>query len=313
MSDSTANPAHLGLDLVSLDLPAWKKAIGGLCAVLLAILFFVTGAWKLTDPFRASQFLEEFRVTGSLALPGALALGVGEMVGAVLILVPRFRRWGALLLGLLLVIFMAYVGANYGALVGKECSCFPLVKRTVGPAFFVGDGAFLLMAVIAGWWARASQNLRGALVILGAVVVFAGVSFGVNSARESGLQAPASITVDGKPFSLQQGSTFLFFYDPTCPHCEAAARKMAKLNWKDTKVVSIPIDTPQFAASFLHDTGFRAGTSNDADLLRGTFKFATAPYGVALVRGRQKAVIDVGLFEKDGEPAATLRGLGFVE
>jgi len=34
---------------------------------------------------------------------------------------------------------------------------------------------------------------------------------------------------------------------------------------------------------------------------------------VALVRGRQKAVIDVGLFEKDGEPAATLRGLGFVE
>ncbi len=144
------------------------------------------------------------------------------------------------------------------------------------------------------------------------MVVFAGVSFGVNSARESGLKAPASITVDGKPLSLQEGNTFLFFYDPTCTHCEAAARKMAKLNWKDTKVVAIPIDTPQFAASFLHDTGFKAGTSNDLDLLRGTFKFATAPYGVALVRGHQKATIDVGAFEKDGEPAATLQGLGFI-
>jgi len=313
MSDTTANPAHLGLDLVSFDLPAWKKAIGGVCAVLLAILFFTSGAWKLTDPFRWSQALEEFRVSGTLALPGTLALGIAEMVGAVLILVPRFRRWGALLVGFLLVVFLVYIGANYSALVGKDCTCFPLVKRAVGPAFFLEDGAMLLMAVLAGMWARTSENLRGALVILGAVVVFAGVSFGVNSARESGLKAPASITVDGKPMSMQEGNAFLFFYDPTCTHCEAAARKMAKLNWKNTKVVAIPIDTPQFAASFLHDTGFKAGTSNDLDLLRGTFKFTTAPYGVALVRGRQKTTIDVGAFEKDGEPAATLHSLGFVE
>jgi hypothetical protein len=119
--------------------------------------------------------------------------------------------------------------------------------------------------------------------------------------------------VDGKPMSIEEGNAFLFFYDPTCTHCEAAARKMAKLNWKNTKVVAIPIDTPQFAASFLHDTGFKAGTSNDLELLRGTFKFTTAPYGVALVRGRQKTTIDVGAFEKDGEPAATLHNLGFVE
>jgi uncharacterized membrane protein YphA (DoxX/SURF4 family) len=313
MSDTTANPAHLGLDIASFDLPAWKKVIGGVCAVLLAILFFVSGAWKLTDPYTWSQALVEFRLPGALALPGAIALGIGEMVGAVLILVPRFRRWGALLIGFLLLVFMIYIGANYGALVGKDCSCFPMVKRTVGPAFFVGDGVMLLMAVVAGMWARASENLRAALVILGAVVVFGGVSFGVNSARASGLQAPASITVDGKPFSLQEGKTFLFFYDPTCTHCEAAARKMAKLNWKDAKIVAIPIDTPQFAASFLHDTGLKAGTSNDLDLLKGTFKFATAPYGVALVRGHQKATVDVGLFETDGQPAATLHGLGFVE
>lgn len=313
MSDTTASPAHLGLDLVSVDLPAWKKVIGGVCAVLLAILFFVSGAWKLTDPYFWSQFLVELRFPSALALPGALLVGIGETVGAVLILVPRFRRWGAWLIGFLLVIFMVYIGANYGALVGKDCSCFPLVKRTIGPGFFVGDGVFFLMAVIAGMWARSSENLRAALVILGAVVVFGGVSLGVNSARASGLQAPPSITVDGKPFSLQEGKVFLFFYDPTCTHCEAAARKMAKLNWKDTSIVAIPLDTPQFAASFLHDTGLKAGTSNDLQLLQGTFKFASGPYGVALVRGRQKATVDVGVFETDGQPAALLQQLGFVE
>jgi uncharacterized membrane protein YphA (DoxX/SURF4 family) len=313
MSDTTASPAHLGLDLVRVDLPTWKKGIGGVCAVLLAILFFVSGAWKLTDPFTWSQYLVEFRLPSALALPGALAVGTGETLGAILILVPRFRRWGAWLIGFLLVVFMIYIGANYGALAGKDCSCFPLVKRTIGPVFFLGDGAMLVMAVLAGMWARSSENLRAALVILGAVVVFAGVSFGVNSARASGLQAPPSITVDGKPFSLQQGKIFLFFYDPTCPHCEAAARKMAKLKWTDTTVVAIPTDTPQFAASFLHDTGLKAGTSNDLALLTKTFKFANGPYGVALVRGHEKAVVDVGGFEKENEPAATLHPLGFVE
>jgi uncharacterized membrane protein YphA (DoxX/SURF4 family) len=313
MSETTASPAHLGLDLASLDLPAWKKAIGGVCAVLMAILFFVTGAWKLSDPFFWSEFLEQLRVPAALALPGTIALGICEMLGGVLILVPRLRRWGAWLVGGLLVFFMIYIGANYSALVGKDCSCFPLVKRTVGPAFFFEDGGMFLMAVLAGVWARHSENLRAALVILGAVVVFAAASFGVNTARASGLQAPPSITVDGKDFSLQQGKIFLFFYDPTCPHCEAAARKMAKLNWNDTTVVAIPTDTPQFAASFLHDTHLKAGTSNDLALLTKTFKFANGPYGVALVRGHQKATIDVGAFEKETEPAATLRGLGFVE
>lgn len=313
MSDTTAGPASLGLNLANVDLPAWKKAIGGVSAVLLAILFFVSGAWKLTDPYVWSQALVEFRLPSALALPGAVALGIAETLGAVLILVPRFRRWGALLVGFLLVVFMIYIGANYGALAGKECSCFPLVKRTVGPAFFVGDGLMLLMAVLAGTWSRTSESLRGALVILGAVIVFAGASLGVNSARASGLQAPDTITVDGKPFSLQQGKVFLFFYDPTCTHCEAAARKMAKLSWKDTTIVAIPTDTPQFAASFLHDTGLKAGTSNDLALLTKTFKFANGPYGVALVRGRQKGTIDVGVFETDGQPAATLHNLGFVD
>jgi uncharacterized membrane protein YphA (DoxX/SURF4 family) len=312
MTDSTADPAELGLDPAGVALPSWKKAISGAAAILLAVLFFASGCWKLADPFQWSQALTEFRVPLNLALPFTLALGVGETFSAVLILVPRFRRWGSWLIAFMLLAFMIYVAANYSILAGKDCSCFPLVKRAIGPGFFIGDAVMLAMAAIAGWWSRPSENLRGALVILGAVAVFAGVSLGVNSARESGIKAPASITVDGKPLALDKGNVFLFFYNPACPHCDAAARRMSKLNWKDTKVVTVPIQDPQFAADFLRDTGLHAGTSNDVSLLRSTFQFVDAPYGVALESGHQKAALTAAAFE-ESEPAATLRRLGFVE
>jgi len=310
MSDSTAEAAELGLAPGGVDLPAWQKAVSTICALFLTILFFASGAWKLTDPFQWAQALTEFKVPSNLALPFTLILGIGETLSAVLILVPRFRRWGSWLIAFMLVAFMLYIGANYGALAGKDCSCFPIVKRTIGPGFFAGDTVMLLMAAMAGWWARRSENLRAALVVLGAVFVFAGVSFGVNAVRQAGLKAPASITVDGQPYALRQGDVFLFFYDPECMHCDAAARRMSKLNWKNTKVIAIPTHDFQFAGAFLHDTGLKAGTSLDMQLLRSKFQFVDPPYGVALHNGREKATV-AGFV--DSEPGATLRRIGFVE
>ena len=66
---------------------------------------------------------------------------------------------------------MVYFAINYNALVGKDCSCFPLVKRTVGPMFFIVDALFLIGAVLAGLWARRPSGLREAIVVLAAVCV----------------------------------------------------------------------------------------------------------------------------------------------
>ncbi len=294
MHESTADPAELGLSSAGIDFPAWKKAIGGTAAILLAIVFFASGCWKLTDPSQWSQVLSEFRVPSNLALPFTLALGIGETFSAVLILVPRFRKWGSALIALMLILFMAYIALNYSTLAGKDCSCFPLVKRSIGPGFFVGDMVMVLMAGLAGAWVRKSENIRAALVVLGAVLVFAGVAFGVNAARQGGLKAPAYIEVDGKPFSLEQGEIFLFFYDPECLHCE----------------IAIPTHYPQFAGSFLRDTGLQAATSYEVAPLRNVFKFVDPPYGVALEHGRQKAAI---VSFEENEPAETLRRIGFVE
>jgi uncharacterized membrane protein YphA (DoxX/SURF4 family) len=289
--------------------PGWKTALNWVAAVLTAALFLVSGIWKITDLPRWSVMLHQFKVPENLTLASAFLLGVSETVAGVLVLVPRFRRWGAWLSSLLLVVFMVYIGIFYSELSGKDCSCFPILKRAVNPMFFVEDGVMLLLAVVAGIWARRPESLKIAGVILGAVVVFAGVMLGVTMGPQKGALAPASITVEGKQFSLQEGKIFIFFFDPECLHCLEAARKMSKMNWGDTKVVVVPSRVPQFAHDFLHDAKLTAGVSNDLELLKKTFPYVSTPAAVAIEDGREK--VKVAQFG-DIEPEATLKKIHFI-
>jgi uncharacterized membrane protein YphA (DoxX/SURF4 family) len=298
-----------GSALSDFDRPGWKTALNWVAAVLTAALFLVSGIWKITDLPTWSVMLHQFKVPENLTLALAFLLGVSETVAGVLVLVPRFRRWGAWLASLLLVVFMIYIGINYTELTGKDCSCFPFVKRAVGPMFFVEDGAMLALAVIAGLWARRPESLRMAGVILGAVVVFAGVSLGVAMGPHKGVMAPPTITVEGKPFSLQEGKVFIFFFDPECLHCLEAARKMSTMNWGDTKVVVVPSRVPHFAHDFLHDSKLTAGVSTDLELLKKTFPYVSTPAGVAIEDGREK--VKIAQFG-DVEPEATLKSIHFI-
>jgi uncharacterized membrane protein YphA (DoxX/SURF4 family) len=295
----------------TLEMPSWKQMASHVAAVLLAILFLASGIWKITDMFGWQRMLEEFLVPPQFSMPLTVALAIGETFGGILILIPRFRRWGATLLSLLLIAFMVYVGIHYNQLVGKDCSCFPIVKRAVNPAFFAEDGVMLLAAIVAGVWARRSVGTRSAAVVLAAIAVFAAGSYAYGYSHLTGTKAPESITVDGKPYSLQHGHTFLFFYDPNCGHCDAAARAMSTLHWKsDVTIIAIPTQNPRFAAAFLHDTGLKALTSLDLDEPKKVFPFGDPPYGVALESGREKGPV---AHYEGAEPADTLRKLGFIE
>ena len=137
--------------LLAVELPGWKTKLSWIAAVLLAVLFLLSGLWKITDAQGWAQRITQLQFPGALSLPLALVAGIAETLGAVLILVPRFRRWGAILIGLLLIAFMGYFAARYGALRGDDCSCFPWIKRAVGPQFFLGDLAMLGLALVAGW------------------------------------------------------------------------------------------------------------------------------------------------------------------
>lgn len=293
------------------ELPAWKTILNTVAAVAVAILFLTAGIWKMSQPFTWARMVEDLRVPYQYSLPLTMLLAVGETLAGVLVLIPRFRRWGAWLAALLLVVFMIYIGVNYQALIGKDCSCFPWVKRTVGPAFFESDAAMLFAALLAALWSKPLSALRGPAITLAIVAGCAAAGYGFAMHNQSGTRAPDTITVDGKPYSLQNGRVFLFFYDPQCGHCDAAARHMSKYNWKpDVTVIGIPTQQPQWAQSFLIDTGLKAKTSLDLQLLKKTFPFGDPPYGVLLENGRERAPVP---HYDEPEPADTLKKLGLIE
>jgi uncharacterized membrane protein YphA (DoxX/SURF4 family) len=298
---------HQGL--AELELPSWKTTLSWAGAILLALVFLVSGLWKLTDAPGAAVRMAQARVPQSLSLAAAIGFGIAETFTAVLLLAPRFRRWGAWLSGALLIAFMIFIGINYNALRGAECSCFPWVKRAVGPGFFIGDGIMLALAVVAGLWARRAQGMRTAMLILGVVTLCAAGSYGVAAMRQTGTKAPDTVTVNGKPYSLQEGKILIFYFDPECLHCLDAAKRMSKMNWGDTRIVAVPINVPQFAQGFLDDTHLKAVLSNDLPQLKKIFPFVSAPAGVALVNGREKMALTQ--FD-DPEPADTLKKLGFI-
>jgi uncharacterized membrane protein YphA (DoxX/SURF4 family) len=306
MNDSMAQPRG---GFASIELSGWKSALSWVAATLIALLFLVSGIWKITDVQGAAMRMAQAKVPQSLSVLAAILFGIAETVGAVLILVPRFRRWGAMLTGALLVAFMIYIGIHYNALRGEECSCFPWLKRAVGPGFFIGDGIMLALAACAGIWSKKPESLRSAFLVFGAVVVFALVSFGVGEVRQTGTKAPETTMVDGKPYSLQQGKVFLFFFDPQCMHCFDAAKRMSQLHWGDTRVVAVPVEQPQYANGFLKETGLQAVVSSEFTKLAPIFSYSAYPFGVALENGREKAPLTQ--FEGE-EPAATLKKLGLV-
>ena len=306
MTDSMAQPAS---GLFRTDAPGWKNGLSWISSVLLCALFLLSGLWKITDVQGTAVRMVQAKVPEQLGLAAALFFGIVETVGAVMILVPRLRRWGALVLGAMLLAFLGYFAIQYDTLRGADCSCIPWLKRVVGPGFFVGDGVMLLLAVFAGLGSRRPEGLRAVALIAAAVTVFAGVSYGVGAARQTGTRAPESILVDGRPYQLEHGKVFLFYFDPACMHCFESAQRMSKMHWGDTRVVGVPISQGQFATQFIEDTGFHMAIPTDRDKLKEVFPYAGVPAGVAIENGRQKAA----LVKFDGEePAASLKRFGLI-
>lgn len=292
---------------------SWQRTVATVCAILLGIIFLVSGGWKMLDPFKTGELLEQAKVPAGFGRLGASTLGTIEVFAAFMLFVPKLRRWGGLLGSGLIVFFLGWIGYYYSALVGKECSCFPLIKRSIGPGFFISDGVMLLLGVAAFLWSARVVSAKLPAAILASLALVASLSYGVNNWKHSAVEVPTPVIVDGKAQNLADGKVFIFFYDPSCMHCDAAARFMGKLNWGDTKIVSVPTVNPQWAGSFLHDTGFKqASTSLELDKLKKAFTFVDPPYGVALVDGQVKETFTQAQFNEP-LPEPDLKKLGFVK
>ena len=132
------------------------------------------------------------------------------------------------------------------------------------------------------------------IAVLALLTVLSVSSAAVASARESGLEAPATMRINGETVSLADKPTFLYLYDPECAHCLQSAKMMAQWNWGGTRVIAVPTVHPDWGQILLDDSGFKAELATDpTDLksLRSVFEFANPPYGVALKRGRARLTV----------------------
>ena len=291
---------------------SWRRYAVAVSSVLLGIIFLVSGGWKVLDPFKIGEVLEQAKVPAGFGPIGASVLGTLEVFTAFLLFTPTYRKLGGLLGSALMIFFIGWVAYFYNDLVGKDCGCFPIIKRAVGPGFFVSDGVMLLFGLIAAAWGPPLRRLRAPALALLVLAILAGGNFAFGAVQRRNVEMPYPVAVEGKPTDLRTGKVFLFFYDPMCSHCDAASKYLSTLSWKDARIIAIPTNDPQFAKDFLRDTKLKADTSLDVAKLRGKFPFVNPPYGVALVDGKVQESFGQAQFDAPS-PKADLVKLGFVQ
>lgn len=289
----------------------WTDWLGWAAAVVMAVLWFSAGLWKLTDISGWQLKLTQLLLPVQLSLAGTLAVGVAEVVAGVLLLRPAWRRWGGWLSVALLAAFMAYMAVNYQTLQGEDCSCFPWLERAVGPAFFWSDGAMLAVALLAVRFSQPFGEARSAGVAVVAVAAFAGVMLGVDRLQpQLELAGIAPISADGSEYDVREGKVFLFFFNPSCMHCLHAGQTMAEYEWL-ADFIGIPTQDPDWGPGFLEDarlTGVKL--SPDVERLRETFVFQDVPYGAMLEDG---GVLERLMFWEEPDLSETLRRHAFIE
>ena len=94
-------------------MPVWKTAFNWTAAIAVAILFLTAGIWKMSQPFTWARMVEDLRVPYQFSLPLTMVLAVSETLAGALVLIPRFRRWGAWLAVLLLVLGLTMNSAEF--------------------------------------------------------------------------------------------------------------------------------------------------------------------------------------------------------
>jgi uncharacterized membrane protein YphA (DoxX/SURF4 family) len=306
-------------DLSEAPLPAWKRYSSHIAAILMAIVYFASGGYKMLMPLDAAERLTQVLIPGNLSVALAVVLAITEVFTAIMLLIPRFRRFGAMISLAMLAAFCIYITMHFEQLRGADCGCFPLIKRAVGPVFYISNGVMIVLSFIAGWWSSRATSwflpspLRTSVAVFALLTAVTLGSVGLASARESGLEAPPTVLVGEQRVTLADEPTFIYMYDPECSHCLQSAKMMAGWDWGKTRLIAVPTVNPQWGQFLLDESGFKARLATDPEdlkSLREIFQFANPPYGVALRRGRARVTVRYAEFEPELENK--LRSEGFL-
>jgi uncharacterized membrane protein YphA (DoxX/SURF4 family) len=242
-----------------------KPIIHWVLALALAVVFGSSGIWKLYAPAQAGIRQVEAGVPSAYALPWAVVLGAFELFAAVLLVVPAWRRGGALLAGALALSFMIYMGARYSELKGMECGCMPGRHRALDGWFFVEDGAMLAAAMAVAWLAGSAAAFRRAfwkpaLALL--LIVCVGAASATLERTMLAGNASLSLRVmdrSGKVAEMPlspRSETLLYFMSPSCLDCQRASLVIGKLRLAAPLVV-VPDSRAESIYEYLNQAGIK--------------------------------------------------------
>lgn len=137
-----------------------RKRLIEIIAALLVFLFIYTGISKLIDYTTFRQQLGQSPFITFYAPVIAWALPVGELVIAVLLLMPRWRLQGLYLSFFLLCLFTFYLGAMLRLSYYIPCSCGGVLQALSWPAHIVFNVVFILLS--AGGVLLLSREIKSA-------------------------------------------------------------------------------------------------------------------------------------------------------
>jgi methylamine dehydrogenase accessory protein MauD len=127
--------------------------------VLLALVFVVAGLAKLADRAGARQALRDFGVPAALATPLGLLLPLAELAVAVALLPTRSAWWGALGALVLLLLFIAGIGASLARGRTPDCHCFgQLHSAPAGWSTLTRNAVLAAIAAFVVWQGHATPG-----------------------------------------------------------------------------------------------------------------------------------------------------------
>ncbi|HYA36253.1 MAG TPA: MauE/DoxX family redox-associated membrane protein [Candidatus Binataceae bacterium] len=156
------------------EIPSIDPVVGWVAALAVAAIFAGSSAIKLANlpAFRAA--LSDYRIVPeSVELPVAVAIPLGEMIGAAGILLNTQRALSGSLLIALLVVFSIAIAVNIAR--GRrdiDCGCFgPALRQTLSASMLVRNGGLVALCGIA----MAPRSVR-ALGFLDVTTIAAGAA-----------------------------------------------------------------------------------------------------------------------------------------
>src|SRR5215203_5149372 len=153
--------------------------------LLLAAVFIVAGGAKLADREGSRRAVADFGVPAALAAPLGVLLPLAELAVAVALIPTSTAFWGAVGALVLLLLFVAGIGANLARGRKPDCHCFgQLHSSPVGWSTLARNGVLAAIATFVVWqglegevgpsvigWLAALSNTQQLIVVGGTVVL----------------------------------------------------------------------------------------------------------------------------------------------